>query len=55
MEVNNGTAHFLAQIPYGKQCMGGGARKATGGKGGARRHRKSHKKSRKGRKSRRHH
>lgn len=47
MEVNNGTAHFLAQIPYGKQCMGGGARKRSG--------RKSHWKSRKGRKSRRHH
>jgi len=60
MEVNNGTAHFLAQIPYGKQCMGGGARKATGGKGGrrtrrsgGRKHRKSHRKS--NRKSRRHH
>jgi hypothetical protein len=36
MEVGNGSAHFLAQIPYGKQCMGGGARKPTGGRGGAR-------------------
>lgn len=55
IEEGGGSAHFLAQIPYGKQCMGGGARKATRGIGGARkrksrRHRKSHKKSRKGRK-----
>lgn len=55
-EVGGGTAHFLAQIPYGKQCMGGGARRATGGHGGRRKHhRKSHRKSRKGRKSRRLH
>jgi hypothetical protein len=32
MEVGNGTAHFLAQIPYGKHCMGGGARRATRGR-----------------------
>ena len=46
MEVGGGSAHFLAQIPYGKQCMGGGRRTR---RRGARRSRKAH------RKSRRHH
>jgi hypothetical protein len=45
IEEGNGSAHFLAQIPYGKHCMGGGARKATGGHGGRR---KSHSRHRKG-------
>jgi hypothetical protein len=39
VEVGGGTAHFLAQLPYGRQCMGGGARSARRGK-------KSHKRSR---------
>jgi hypothetical protein len=60
MEVGDGTAHFLAQIPYGKQCMGGGARRATGGKGGRRTRRRgarraTQRRGRKARKSRRHH
>lgn len=41
VEVGGGSAHFLEQVPYGRQCMGGGARR-------------KHKKSRKARKSRRH-
>jgi hypothetical protein len=46
MEIGGGTAHLLAQIPYGKQCMGGGRRKS---RRGARKSRRAH------RKSRRHH
>lgn len=49
MEVGGGTAHFLAQIPYGKQCMGGGGRRR--GRKSRRHGRKGHK----GRKSRRNH
>jgi hypothetical protein len=30
VEVGGGTAHFLEQVPYGRQCMGGGARKRSG-------------------------
>ena len=25
-EIGDGTAHFLAPLPYGRQCMGGGRR-----------------------------
>jgi hypothetical protein len=32
MEVGGGTAHFLAQLPYGRQCMGGGARRRKAGR-----------------------
>lgn len=41
VEVGGGTAHYLEQVPYGRQCMGGGARRRA-----SRKHRKSHKKSR---------
>lgn len=41
VEVGGGTAHYLEQVPYGRQCMGGGRHRAS------RKHRarKSHKKS----------
>ena len=42
MEVNNGTAHFLAQQPYGKHCMGGGGRTRKNKKSHRKSHRKSH-------------
>ena len=29
VEVGDGTAHYLNQIPYGRQCMGGGRRKTN--------------------------
>jgi hypothetical protein len=55
-EVENGTAHFLTPISYGKQCMGGGARRATRGGGGSRRSRsRKTRRGRKGRKARRSH
>lgn len=38
VEAGGGTAHYLNQIPYGRQCMGGGRRSAR---------RKTNKKSRK--------
>jgi hypothetical protein len=47
VEVGAGTAHYLNQLPYGRQCMGGGYRK---GRRSARRHTKKSRKSR-----RRHH
>lgn len=28
-EINNGTAHYLDQISYGRQCMGGGYRRTS--------------------------
>jgi hypothetical protein len=40
VEVGGGSAHYLEQVPYGRQCMGGGSRRRK------HRGRKSHKKSR---------
>jgi hypothetical protein len=49
-EINSGTAHYLDQISYGRQCMGGGARRRRNRKGSRKAHRKAHRKSHKGRK-----
>jgi hypothetical protein len=55
-EINSGTAHYLDQISYGRQCMGGGGRSARRKhrKGSRKAHRKgsrkAHRKSHKGRK-----
>jgi hypothetical protein len=46
-EINNGTAHFLAQLPYGRHMMGGKKRQNRRQKS----QKKSQKKSRKSRKS----
>jgi hypothetical protein len=48
IEEGGGSAHFLAPISYGKQCMGGGRRRV-------RRGRKSHRRGRKGRRHTRKH
>ena len=29
VEVGGGTAHYLEQVPYGRQCMGGGSRRKS--------------------------
>lgn len=50
-EINSGTAHYLDQMSYGRQCMGGGGRSARRNRKGSRKahrkgsrkaHRKSH-------------
>jgi hypothetical protein len=48
VEVGGGSAHYLEQAPYGRQCMGGGARLKRSIKR-SRKVRKSHKKSRRSR------
>lgn len=47
-EINSGTAHYLDQISYGRQCMGGGARRKShkGRKGSRKAYRKSYRKGR---------
>lgn len=40
VEVGGGTAHYLEQVPYGRQCMGGGSRRLRRRKS-TRRHKKS--------------
>jgi hypothetical protein len=49
-EINNGTAHFLAQLPYGRHMMGGKKRQNRRQKS-QKKSRKSQKKSKKSRKS----
>lgn len=49
VEIGGGTAHYLEQVPYGRQCMGGGSRsrKRSGRRKATRRHKKSRRHSRK--------
>jgi hypothetical protein len=54
-EINNGTAHFLAQLPYGRHMMGGKKSHKSRRQKSQRKSRKSHQKSRKRQNSQRQH